>query len=165
MDLSFYNTFATNTNSTFMIYDHLSNATKYTNLHPLFEKAFQYLTKNDFSTFKPGKYQIEQDSIFVLVNNYFSKGIDESFAESHKKYIDIQLVISGKERMGFGLIDNFTHELYDSEKDLQKHTGKLNFLDVEKNQFVIFFPNDIHMPGIQIEHPEEVLKVVMKVAV
>ncbi|OFX89525.1 MAG: hypothetical protein A2W99_14455 [Bacteroidetes bacterium GWF2_33_16] len=148
-----------------MIYDHILNAEKYYNLHPLFEKAFQYLTKNDFSTFKPGKYQIEQDSLFALVNNYFSKDIDESFAESHRKYIDIQFVISGKERMGFGLIDDFSHETYDSEKDLQKHTGKLNFVDVEKNRFIIFFPNDIHMPGLQIEEPEEIVKVVVKVAV
>lgn len=148
-----------------MIYDHILNAEKYFCLHPLFEKAFHYLTKNDFSKIPAGKYQIEQDSLFALVNKYNSKCIDESFAESHKKYIDIQLVISGKERMGFGLIDDFTHELYDSEKDLQKHTGKMYFVDVEKNHFVIFFPNDVHMPGLQIENPEEIVKVVIKVIV
>ena len=148
-----------------MIYDQLSNAEKYFCLHPLFEKAFQYLLKNDFSKLPTGKYQIEQDSLFALVNNYFSKSIDESFAESNKKYIDIQLVISGKERMGFGLFDDFTHEQYDSEKDLQKHTGKLNFIDVEKNRFVLFYPNDIHMPGLQIDKPEEIKKVVIKVAI
>jgi len=148
-----------------MIYDQISNAEKYFSLHPLFEKAFQYLTKNDFLNTPAGKYQIEQDSLFALVNKYNSKGIDESFSESHRKYIDIQLVISGKERIGFGLIDDFSHETYDSEKDLQKHTGKLNFVDVEKKCFVIFFPNDIHMPGLQIEKPEEIVKVVMKVAV
>ena len=148
-----------------MIYDQISNAEKYFCLHPLFEKAFQYLLKNDFSKLPAGKYQIEQDSLFALVNNYFSKSIDESFAESHKKYIDIQLVISGKERMGFGLFDDFTHEQYDSERDLQKHTGKLNFIDVEKNRFVLFYPNDIHMPGLQIEKPEEIKKVVIKVAI
>ena len=148
-----------------MIYDQLSNAEKYFCLHPLFEKAFQYLLKNDFSKLPTGKYQIEQDSLFALVNNYFSKSIDESFAESNKKYIDIQLVISGKERMGFGLFDDFTHEQYDSEKDLQKHTGKLNFIDVEKNRFVLFYPNDIHMPGLKIEKPEEIKKVVIKVAI
>ncbi|MGE0088288.1 MAG: YhcH/YjgK/YiaL family protein [Bacteroidales bacterium] len=148
-----------------MIYDQISNAEKYFCLHPLFEKAFQYLLKNDFLKIPAGKYQIEQDSLFALVNNYFSKSIDESFAESHKKYIDIQLVISGKERMGFGLLDDFTHEQYDAEKDLQKHAGKLNFIDVEKNRFVLFFPNDIHMPGLQVDKPEEIKKVVIKVAI
>jgi biofilm protein TabA len=148
-----------------MIYDQISNANKYFSLHPLFEKAFQYLTKNDFLNTPAGKYEIEQDSIFALVSKYNSKCIDESFAESHRKYIDIQLVILGKERMGFGLFDDFSHEQYDSEKDLQKHTGNLNFIDVEKNRFVLFFPEDIHMPGLQIEKPTEVIKVVIKVAV
>jgi len=148
-----------------MIYDQISNAEKYFCLHPQFKKAFDYLTKNDFSKIPAGKYQIEQDSLFALVNSYFSKSIDESFSESHKKYIDIQLVISGTERMGFGLFDDFSHEQYDSEKDLQKHQGKLNFIDVEKNRFVLFFPNDIHMPGLMIDKPEEIVKVVVKVAV
>lgn len=103
--------------------------------------------------------------MFALVNHYFTKSIDESFSESHKKYIDIQFIVSGKERMGFGFIEDFSHESYDPEKDLQKHAGKLNFVDVEKNQFVIFFPEDVHMPGLIIDEPEEVIKVVVKVAV
>ena len=148
-----------------MIYDHISMANKYYNLHPMFEKAFAYLTKNDFTTIPAGKYDLEQDKMFVLINHYFSKGIDESFIESHRKYIDIQLIISGEECMGFGVIDNFTHEPYDSAKDLQKHKGKLNFVNVEKNQFTIFYPSDVHMPGIAINEPKEVLKVVVKVPV
>jgi len=148
-----------------MIYDQISNAEKYFCLHPLFEKAFHYLSKNDFLVMPAGKYQIEQDSLFALVTNYFSKSIDASFSESHKKYIDIQLVVSGRERMGFGLFNDFSHKQYDSEKDLQKHDGKLNFIDVEKNRFVIFFPDDIHMPGLQIDKPEEIVKVVVKVAI
>lgn len=148
-----------------MIHDHINQAVNYYNLHPLFKKAFQYLTKNDFARFPAGKYEIEQDKLFALVNINFSKGIDESFAESHKKYIDIQLVISGKERMGYGFFNNFSHESYDPEKDLQKHTGKLNFIDVEKNQFVIFFPGDVHMPGLIIDKSEEIRKVVLKIAV
>jgi len=148
-----------------MIYGHISNADKYFNIHPLFKKAFDYISKNDFLKFPAGKHEIEQDRLFALVNHYFSKSIDESFSESHKKYIDIQFVVSGKERMGFGLIENFSHEPYDAEKDLQKHVGKLSFVDVEKNQFVIFFPEDVHMPGLIIDEPEEVIKVVVKVAV
>jgi len=148
-----------------MIYDHINQAEKYYSLHPLFKTAFEYILKNDNTKLQSGKHELIEDKLFVLINTYFSKSIDDSFSESHKKYIDIQLVISGKERMGFGHFDNFAHEQYDSEKDLQKHSGKLNFVDVEKNHFTVFFPHDIHMPGLLIDKPEEVIKIVVKVAV
>ena len=148
-----------------MIFDHISNAPKYYCLHKLFEKAFNYLYKTDFSKLAEGKYPIEGENCFAIVNRYTTKTVSESFAESHKKYIDIQFMISGTEKFGYGYIQNFENKKYCEDNDLQKHYGNLNFLSLGKDNFAILFPDDVHMPGIIAENPCKILKVVVKVAI
>ena len=148
-----------------MILDHISNASKYYCLHKLFEKAFDYLCKTNFSKLAEGKYPIEGEKCFAIVNRYTTKAVSESFAESHKKYIDIQYVFSGGEKFGYGYIKDLENKEYCEDNDLQKHYGNLNFMFLSKNHFAILFPDDVHMPGITLENHCEVLKVVVKVAI
>ena len=148
-----------------MIFDNITNANKYYCLHKLFEKAFAYLNNTDFSKLTEGKYPIEGENCFAIVNRYTTKTVSESFTESHKKYIDIQYVFSGEEEFGYGYIKNFENKEYCEENDLQKHYGNLNFLSLRKNHFAILFPDDVHMPGIILQNPCEVLKVVVKVEI
>lgn len=149
-----------------MIIDHINNAPKYFNIHQLFEKAFDFLSKTNFTNLDSGKYTIDGDECFAIVNKYQTKSISESFAESHKKYIDIQFAISGEENMGYGFINDFKNLDYNSKNDLQKHIGSLDYFTLKKDHFTILFPDDIHMPGIILnEESSEILKVVVKVSV
>lgn len=148
-----------------MIVDHINNASKYFKVHHLFEIAFDFLSKTNFTNLDSGKYTIERDECFAIVNRYKTKRVSESFAESHKKYIDIQFVVSGEENIGWGFINDFENLDYNSENDLQKHSGDLNFIALKPRQFAILFPDDVHMPGIIKEEPMDIIKVVVKVAV
>ena len=148
-----------------MIVDHISNAPKYFKVHHLFEKAFDFISKTNFLNLDSGKYTIEGDQCFAIVNKYQTKGITESFAESHRKYIDIQFIVSGEENIGYGFIRDFKNLDYNSENDLQKHIGPLDFITLKQNHFTILFPDDVHMPGVLKEVSTEVLKVVIKVRV
>jgi YhcH/YjgK/YiaL family protein len=54
---------------------------------------------------------------------------------------------------------------YIAERDFQPMSGVGNFLDVFAGAFVIFFPDDAHMPGLQASQPEPIRKVVLKVKI
>ena len=148
-----------------MIYDHITNASKYYCLNKNFQTAFNYITTTNLQQLTEGKQIIDGDNCFAIVNRYKTKLIKDSFAESHRKYIDIQFMVSGSEKIGFGHIHNFNTGDYIEESDLQKHEGELDFVTLTDSHFTILFPDDVHMPGIINNIQSEVLKIVVKVAV
>jgi XTP/dITP diphosphohydrolase len=147
-----------------MIFDHISNAHLYYNMHPLFQKAFEYLTSNDFTTIENGVYEIDDKNILSIVNSYATEPANQRFWEGHKKYIDIQLMITGTENMGHSPVQ-FSEILqpYDEEKDFIKYDAKGLEVTVPAGYFTIFYPTDVHMPNLISGKSEEVKKVVMKV--
>lgn len=148
-----------------MIYDNIKNADIYFPLGEKIQKALSYLQSTDFSAVEPGTYDIEGTDVYAIVSEYNTKPLSNGKWESHKKYIDVQYIHEGKERIGFTESKKMMIlEEYDSRKDVAIHKGEGHFINVEENHFLIFFPTDIHMPGIAINIPKAVKKVVVKVS-
>ncbi|GKU26600.1 YhcH/YjgK/YiaL family protein [Clostridium folliculivorans] len=147
-----------------MIIDKLDNGTEYYGLGGRIKKALEYLKSTDLAELEPGKYQIENDEIYAMVSEYDTKSVEEVLWEAHKSYIDIQYMINGSEKMGYTNAENIkvTTE-YDSEKDILFGTADGDFVTVEEGMFIIFKPQDGHMPSIRIDDSERVKKVVVKV--
>ena len=147
-----------------MIFDQLKNAELYFQINNRFRKAFDYLKSNDFNSIEPGKYEIDGEDIYAIVQQYDTKPMSSGKWEAHKKYIDIQFMVSGKEKMGYSHKNKMivTHE-YNSDKDALYLKGEGNFLVAEAGYFAIFFPTDVHMPCIAINLSTPVKKVVIKV--
>jgi YhcH/YjgK/YiaL family protein len=149
-----------------MIFDQLKNACLYFSLSERMKKALEYLGTTNFSTMEPGKIEIDGDDIFAIVQHYDTKPITSGKWESHKKYIDIQYIVSGKEKIGYSHSNKtIVTQPYHAEKDVQYLKGEGNFLIVEAGYFAILFPSDVHMPGIAINLSTPVTKVVIKVKV
>jgi YhcH/YjgK/YiaL family protein len=150
-----------------MIIDLLSNAHLYYNQGPLFRKAFEYLAQTDLSKVEKGKYELDGQDLFAIVNEYDTISPDNEQMESHKKYIDIQYIVSGAERIGHDLLQGQTpSKAYDEEKDFMLFGEKPTFFSVlQQGMFAVFFPHDLHMPNIKVDAPSFVKKVVIKVAV
>ena len=150
-----------------MILDLLSNAHLYHNQGPLFKKAFEYLTQTDFSKVEKGKYELDGQNLFAIVNEYDTVSPDKEQMESHKKYIDIQYIVAGAERIGHDFLKGQTpSQAYDNEKDFMLFGEKPTFFSViQQGMFAIFYPHDLHMPNIMIDKAAYVKKVVIKVAV
>jgi biofilm protein TabA len=74
-------------------------------------------------------------------------------------------MVSGQERMGVANLRIMQVGEYVPEKDFQPMSGIGNYLDVFAGSFVIFFPEDGHMPGLCVNAPEAVRKVVLKVKI
>jgi biofilm protein TabA len=152
-----------------MITSTLSQLHWYKIISPNFEKAIQYALSTDFSALETGKYPVEGDQVFAIVNEYMTKPQSECDPESHRDYADIQLVVSGSEKFGFApLMDQIPTTPYDLEKDVAFYSlneDELNYIIIRNGQFIIFFPSDIHQPEIFTHQPGLVKKVVVKVAV
>lgn len=89
-----------------MVFDNVKNSSLYDGLGERIQTALEYLRSNDFEKFEPGRYEIDGENIFAMVQSYNSKKMEEGFWEAHRKYIDIQYVFKGTERMGFENIRN-----------------------------------------------------------
>lgn len=149
-----------------MIIDKLSNSHLYVGLGNKINKAFNYLKETNFSQVAPGKYEIDGDNIFAIVAEYQTKDENEGKLEAHKKYIDVQFVATGNEMMGYApLIDQKVIDEYNEQNDITFFEGEKSFTKVETGMFAIFFPTDIHLPGIKLNEKSFVKKVVVKVKI
>ncbi len=149
-----------------MVIDKLENSNLYTGFGDKIRKALQYLKQNNFIEIKDGRYEIDGEDIYASVMRYKTKSVANGKWESHKKYIDVQFIAEGTERIGYSNINNMViKESYSEEKDIQFLKGKGDFFTAEKNTFAILFPQDVHMPGISNEADRQsaVIKVVVKV--
>ena len=149
-----------------MIFDKIENAKLYENVHPLFKKAFDYLKQTDFSKLENGKHVVEGDDLFAIVQEYETKNSGDAKLEAHRKYIDVQYVISGEELIGVKpLINQAPCKEYDAENDYALYDDTCSFFKVQPTQFAVLFPQDLHKPGIKVDSSTKVKKVVMKVRV
>jgi YhcH/YjgK/YiaL family protein len=150
-----------------MITSTLQHLHWYRVISPNFEKAIQYALSTDFPALEPGKYPIEGDNIFAIVNEYMTKPLSECDPESHREYADIQIMIAGAERFGYAPLTGQPETTpYKEENDVAFYTiepESLSYLTIHPGEFIIFFPSDIHQPEVFVRQPELVRKVVIKV--
>ena len=146
-----------------MIIDKIENAKLYYPLHPKFKEAFEALKNDSFSL---GKNVIDED-LYVNYEEYKTYSITERRFEAHKKYIDIQFVLEGREKMGVSDIsETSVLEEYDENRDVMfLSASEPNFINVKKGFFIIFYPNDAHMPCLMVEKAEYVKKLVSKIKI
>ncbi|MBQ2983742.1 MAG: YhcH/YjgK/YiaL family protein [Candidatus Gastranaerophilales bacterium] len=151
-----------------MIFDKLNNAKQYYCLGEKIQKGFEFLSKEDLKTLPDGRYEILGNEIYANVQSLKTKNQNLKKWEVHRDYIDIQYVISGKEKMGYGLLADFNEiiEKYDKEKDVEFLNGeKFNFVNVQEGEFTIFYPNDVHAPMLSVEDDIEIKKVIVKIKI
>lgn len=149
-----------------MIIDKIENAQLYNNFGDRIKKAFDYIKQTDLKSIPPGKYEIDGENVFALKSEYETKKESEGKLEAHRKYIDVQYVIEGEELMGYSpLSKQDVLEPYKENNDIIFYKGEKSFTRVSAGMFAIFFPTDVHMPGIRIEKKAPVKKLVIKVKV
>lgn len=151
-----------------MIKDNIKNANKYYPLSERIEIALKYLETTNFSELQDGSYEIKGREIYANVQTYLTKSLSSAKFEAHKKYIDIQFVVEGEERIGIFDISNFDVDIpYSTQKDieflkLKNNDLKYSFVTLKQNEFVILPPTDAHMPSVSSVSESTVKKVVVK---
>jgi YhcH/YjgK/YiaL family protein len=151
-----------------MIIDRIENWRHYPFGVP-WKRSFDFL-----ETLKPGsedgKYLIADDDIFAMVSSYKTYSYKDAILESHRKYIDIQTVLSGCEKLEWSPRDELIVESpYNESKDVEFYKHELpraGEIVLRPGFFVMLFPQDAHMPCLVFNNESEtVRKVVIKLKV
>jgi len=148
-----------------MILSDLQNKYRYINLHPLFGKAFTFLEKENLNQLPEGRLEIDGDDLFAIISKPGTSAEEIPKLEAHKKYIDIHYIIAGTELFGWKNLKDCKHMVgeFDFEKDFVLYNDQdfTSFL-LNKNNFVVVYPEDAHSPGIRSEHLHKVvLKIIL----
>lgn len=148
-----------------MIIDKLEHAHRYTAMGDGIAKALQYLQDTDLASIPLGKHFIDGDRLFAIVQEYDTMDSANEQMESHRKYTDVQYVVSGSELVGHSLLSaQQVSKEYSYEEDFMLYADKPDFFTrFDAGTFMIFFPTDLHAPCIKVDMPVKVRKVVVKV--
>ena len=147
-----------------MIIDKIDNTNLYVNLGKRIAKAFQYIHSTDFSRAELGRHEIEGEDVFAIVMEYETKELEEGSLEAHRKYIDVQYIVSGAELIAVASLgDQIPSKEYNEKDDYVLFKESSSLIRLEAGMFTIFFPDDLHMPGVKLNEKTKVKKVVVKV--
>jgi len=131
-----------------MIFDSLANFSVYQILHPGFKDVQRFISTTNLHELPIGKHPINELGAYASVKEYLSKSVEESFVECHRKYIDVQILVWGEEKVGVAPKHSCVEQVYDDANDLQILIGRVDYITLFPDLFVIFFPNDAHEPGV-----------------
>ncbi|WP_431090744.1 YhcH/YjgK/YiaL family protein [Paenibacillus sp. 8b26] len=152
-----------------MIVAALEQEERYRHIHLNFKQAFLFLQQTPFSELTTGKYEIDGQRVFALVQEYDTKPEAECGWESHREYIDIQYIVSGREQINYVSLDQLTGGSdYVADKDKISYESSVSpgsSLQLGAGQFAVFFPEDGHQACIRSGQTEHVKKIVVKVKI
>lgn len=146
-----------------MIFDKLNNISLYKNIPGL---VIDFVNNLD-SEIELGKH-ILSDEIYVNVETYSTRTLNNARFESHQNYIDIQILLQGEELIYTAESDKLNVESpYNPEKDITFYSDNLNKrhnFKLDGSNFVMLYPHEAHAPQVAInDESKNVLKVVVKI--
>ena len=129
------------------------------------QTALDFLKKEDTAALPVGRYELDGDNIFVLIQDQTTAAPEAKRAESHRNYLDIQYLFTGEEMQGYAPLlpgvkgeepagkDNIFYDTVEGEQ----------FVHLKPGDFTIFFSNDIHRPNCTDGEPQQIHKAVVKI--
>ncbi|MEI6049911.1 MAG: YhcH/YjgK/YiaL family protein [Bacteroidota bacterium] len=132
------------------------------------DKAFIFLKSSDLSGLEIKRYDIDGDNLYAPISEYITKNEEDAKFEVHQKYIDIQYVINGVEQMSVAPMSMKKDVIapYDAIRDIEFMTvNQAKNFKATPDKFFIFFPSDIHRPGVKVDVNSQVRKIVVKVKI
>jgi biofilm protein TabA len=149
-----------------MVFDKIENAKMYNSLGKRIAQGLALLKDPAVLNAAKGRHEVDGDNLYYMADEYDSKPEDQGRIEAHRKYIDIQYIISGREWIGCRTLEGLQIETpYNAEKDIEFYTRAepMTHVTAEAGTFVILWPHEGHMPGRMFDKPEHVKKIVVKV--
>jgi biofilm protein TabA len=149
--------------------DALEFSFQYAKNRECWDKAFAYLRETDLENIPPGKYKIDGDRVYASFAEGPTKELENTRWEAHLKYIDIQYVVKGREKIGVAPLSKAViTEPFNAEKDIgfyEVPEPDCKYYVAEPGTFFIFFPQDAHRPCIKIKGSDSDKKIVIKIKV
>ena len=149
-----------------MIVDQIDSAGVYGGLGQRIAAALALLSDEHVLNAPLGKHAVCGEDLYFILMEYTTKPPADALPEIHRKYMDIQCVLSGQEYIGYAPLDGLRVSTpYDGQKDVAFYAvePKQTLLRMQPGMFAIFWPNEPHAPCICVDTPAPVKKIVVKV--
>jgi YhcH/YjgK/YiaL family protein len=151
-----------------MIFGHISQPNP-CRLPAAIEKALDFLRTTDFRHQQPGVVDIDGKHIFAQIIDLTTRDAAENRPEVHRRYLDIQFLASGEEKIGIA-IDRGNNQVSESllaQRDIifYHDSEHESFIEMTPGSYAIFFPQDVHRPGCIKNVATPIRKIVVKVAI
>ena len=102
----------------------------------------------------------------IMVQQATTRSVAEGKIEAHRNYLDIQYIAEGEETMGWAPLSTLTPaDSFNTEKDVGFYTGSVDFIRIGAGNCYVVFPEDAHMPGVYLDQPCNIRKLVLKLKV
>lgn len=148
-----------------MILSDLSQSSRYEGLHSAFSKVFQYVKSHNLLNAELGKIEIDGDKVFIINSEPECLSRENQVLEYHRKYLDIHILLSGEETIGWKNLADCKQEkkAFDEENDYGLYEDEpTTYITLKPNQFAIVYPEDAHAPIIG---EGKIRKLVVKISV
>ena len=130
-------------------------------------RALDALRKLDLDALEVGRYELEGDKLYYMIQDVDTRSFDESRPEAHRRYADIQLPLSAAERYGYALPQAelaVTEDKFETN-DVAFYAAPANeaFIDVEPGTYAVFLPHELHRPCLAVGAKGKLRKAVVKI--
>lgn len=150
---------------TFMLIGHLHQTN--TTLPAAIEAALQHLRETDYTNIAPGKYPIDAERMFAIVQDPVTQDWATGRPEFHARHIDVQYLLAGEEVLGFLPANQRLRPSDDflAERDIAFVEPQANETRIvlTPGMYAVFFPGELHRPCRALEAPMQIKKVVIKI--
>ena len=150
-----------------MLADRIENIGEYRGLHSRLDEAIAYLEKEKWDDWQDRRVDIEGDSLYALQQSYETSDAMGKPYEAHKKYIDVQYVVRGREALLWSPITHLELTMkYSEDLDASFLRGEDGVpLYLKDGMFTVLFPQDAHKPGCIWANSMPIKKIVVKVRI
>lgn len=150
-----------------MIVGKLVDLYRYKGISKNIDTAIDYIQNHDLLALPKGKTIVDGDNVYINRDTYVARPIEECFYENHENYIDLQIVLKGKEIFGYTHISNPTLEVttpYNKDKDVTKYKCDGAVLFTLEEGFALVYTEDVHLAKCKV-NDEIVEKAVVKIKI
>lgn len=147
-----------------MILDRVERYGQYGRCIPEIYEVIKFAEKVKKENTPVGKYPIQNG--FILVQEGETRKFDEADFEVHRKYIDIQILVSGTEYVEYADMQDLTTKVpFNEETDSEWMSGNGCKIKITPDTFYILYPTDGHKPCCHEEVPTNYKKVLAKIKI
>ena len=150
-----------------MIFDKIENLDRYREFAEYGKLIRDFIKQDKSEHLAEGRYELDGENLFALVQTYETKDKDDARMEAHRKYADLQFMEEGEERIYVDFADELEMEedrTPDQDILFYKKAGDHGFNILTEGTFGYYAPQDAHMPCIKNKEKQNVRKIVFKIA-
>jgi YhcH/YjgK/YiaL family protein len=141
---------------------------KYSYLKERFEKAFEFLKREDLANLPEGRILLDGEDVVANVQQYETSEASALKFEAHNRFFDIQYVVSGQEFIGMADRRELdVHTVYDEKSDTVFYRDSMlsGKILLSAGDFAVIAPEEAHKPRCAVGRCMPVKKIVLKVRI